>query len=88
MEIGTIKVNPIDGAAMIFIPAGEFLMGDDDRPDNPRRIVTFTVSSTRTGAPAASRAVVCPGEPALSPVEGAGRRPPCRLFFGLEPAQK
>lgn len=25
-----IKINPKDGAVMIFIPAGEFIMGDDD----------------------------------------------------------
>jgi formylglycine-generating enzyme required for sulfatase activity len=35
------KVNPIDGAEMVLIPAGPFLMGDDDRKDNKRRTVTL-----------------------------------------------
>ncbi len=39
---GATKINPIDGAEMIWIPAGPFLMGDDDRPDNPRRSVILS----------------------------------------------
>ena len=31
---GTIAQNPIDGAEMIFIPEGEFLMGSDKSKDN------------------------------------------------------
>ncbi|MBC8141815.1 MAG: SUMF1/EgtB/PvdO family nonheme iron enzyme [Armatimonadetes bacterium] len=33
------KINPKDGAEMIRIPAGDFLMGDEDRSDNKRRTV-------------------------------------------------
>ncbi|HLJ55523.1 MAG TPA: SUMF1/EgtB/PvdO family nonheme iron enzyme [Chthonomonadaceae bacterium] len=29
-------VNPVDGATLLRIPAGEFQMGDDDQRDNPR----------------------------------------------------
>ena len=36
------KFNPIDGAEMIYIPAGEFPMGDPDRKDNPRHTVTLS----------------------------------------------
>ena len=36
------QINPIDGAEMIWIPPGEFLMGDDDISDNPRRTVTLS----------------------------------------------
>jgi formylglycine-generating enzyme required for sulfatase activity len=36
------KINPIDGAVMIYIPAGEFQMGDDGRGDNPRHTVTLS----------------------------------------------
>ena len=35
------KQNPIDGAEMIWIPPGEFLMGDDDQKTNRRRIVSL-----------------------------------------------
>ena len=35
------KINPKDGAEMVLIPVGEFLMGDDDLKDNPRRTVTL-----------------------------------------------
>ena len=35
------RVNPKDGAEMILIPAGPFLMGDDDQYNNPRRTVTL-----------------------------------------------
>ena len=34
-----VFVNPIDDATMLWIPGGEFLMGDDDQKDNPRRRV-------------------------------------------------
>jgi formylglycine-generating enzyme required for sulfatase activity len=34
-----LMINPVDGAEMIWIPEGEFLMGDDDQHDNPRRTV-------------------------------------------------
>jgi len=36
------KINAKDGAEMIFIPTGDFLMGDDDQRDNPRHRVTLT----------------------------------------------
>ena len=39
---GTIKVNPKDGAEMVYIPAGDFQMGDSDIADNPRHAVTVT----------------------------------------------
>ena len=35
------KINAKDGAEMILIPAGSFLMGDDDQSDNKRRTVTL-----------------------------------------------
>ncbi|MDQ2732264.1 MAG: formylglycine-generating enzyme family protein [Armatimonadota bacterium] len=35
------KINAQDGATMILIPAGPFLMGDTDQSDNPRRTVTL-----------------------------------------------
>jgi formylglycine-generating enzyme required for sulfatase activity len=35
-------INPRDGAEMIRVPAGEFLMGDDGVLNNPRRIVTLS----------------------------------------------
>ncbi len=34
--------NPKDGAELIYIPAGKFLMGDDDQSDNPRQTVELT----------------------------------------------
>jgi serine/threonine-protein kinase len=34
-------INPKDGAVMIFIPAGPFLMGDRSEENNPRRRVTL-----------------------------------------------
>jgi len=36
------RINPKDGAEMVFIPAGAFLMGDEDQRDNPRRKVTLS----------------------------------------------
>ncbi len=36
------RINPKDGAEMIFIPAGPFLMGDDDMPNNPRHTVKLS----------------------------------------------
>lgn len=41
--IGTIKVNPVDQAAMVFVPAGEFTMGDDkgDADEKPQHQVTL-----------------------------------------------
>ena len=32
-------VNPLDGASLVRVPAGSFVMGDDDQKDNPRRRV-------------------------------------------------
>jgi sulfatase modifying factor 1 len=37
-----VRVNPKDGADMVFIPAGPFKMGDVDRSDNPRHTVTLS----------------------------------------------
>jgi formylglycine-generating enzyme required for sulfatase activity len=39
---GSIKINPQDGAEMVYVPAGPFLMGDDDREDNKRHTVTLS----------------------------------------------
>jgi formylglycine-generating enzyme required for sulfatase activity len=33
--------NPKDGATMVMIPAGTFVMGDDDQSDNTKRTVTL-----------------------------------------------
>ena len=38
-EVRTSKVNPVDGAEMVYVPAGEFLMGDAGQSNNPRRTV-------------------------------------------------
>ncbi|HLK57928.1 MAG TPA: SUMF1/EgtB/PvdO family nonheme iron enzyme [Chthonomonadaceae bacterium] len=38
---GATKINPKDGATLLYIPAGDFLMGDDDRKNNPRRTITL-----------------------------------------------
>ena len=38
---GASRVNPKDGAEMVYVPAGDFLMGDTDQKDNPRRTVTL-----------------------------------------------
>jgi formylglycine-generating enzyme required for sulfatase activity len=35
-------INSVDHAEMVYIPPGSFLMGDDDRTDNPRRTVTLS----------------------------------------------
>jgi hypothetical protein len=41
-QLPVTKINPRDGAEMILIPAGEFLMGDDDMQDNPRhKVILF-----------------------------------------------
>ncbi len=37
-----LLTNPKDGAELVYIPAGKFLMGDDDIPDNPRHEVELT----------------------------------------------
>ena len=34
-----VNVNPVDDATLLWIPPGEFAMGDDDQKDNPRRRV-------------------------------------------------
>ncbi|HEV2472820.1 MAG TPA: SUMF1/EgtB/PvdO family nonheme iron enzyme [Chthonomonadales bacterium] len=34
--------NPGDGAQLVYIPGGPFPMGDDDREDNPRHVVTLS----------------------------------------------
>ncbi len=36
------RINPKDGAEMVLIPGGPFLMGDNDRADNPRHTVTLS----------------------------------------------
>jgi formylglycine-generating enzyme required for sulfatase activity len=38
---GATRTNPKDGAEMVYVPAGEFPMGDDDFPANPPRTVTL-----------------------------------------------
>jgi formylglycine-generating enzyme required for sulfatase activity/tRNA A-37 threonylcarbamoyl transferase component Bud32 len=39
LDAGTIQTNPLDGAAMVFIPAGEFTMGlTDDQADKVQRL--------------------------------------------------
>ena len=35
------RINPKDGAEMVYVAAGLFLMGDEDQSDNPRRTVTL-----------------------------------------------
>jgi len=35
-------VNPRDGAILMLVPAGKFLMGDRETPNNPRRAVTLS----------------------------------------------
>ena len=39
LAAGAVRVNPKDGAVMVFVPAGPFLIGDADLKDNPRRTV-------------------------------------------------
>ncbi len=34
-----VRVNPKDGATLLWVPPGESLVGDDDQKDNPRRRV-------------------------------------------------
>ena len=36
------KINPKDGAEMVYVAPGPFLMGDDDIADNPRHTVTLS----------------------------------------------
>ena len=36
---GTIQTNPVDGAEMVYVPAGPFRMGGSRQKDNPRRTV-------------------------------------------------
>ena len=38
---GATQINPVDGAEMVYVPAGPFLRGDADQSDNPRRTVTL-----------------------------------------------
>ncbi|HLK61160.1 MAG TPA: SUMF1/EgtB/PvdO family nonheme iron enzyme [Chthonomonadaceae bacterium] len=40
-RLGDKWKNPKDNATLIYIPEGDFLMGDDDMSDNPRRTVTL-----------------------------------------------
>jgi formylglycine-generating enzyme required for sulfatase activity len=42
VQLPVTKFNPEDGAEMILIPAGEFLMGEDNRSDNPRHKVNLS----------------------------------------------
>lgn len=40
---GAVRTNPVDGAVMVYVPAGGFTMGDDDPDDyNPRRTVSLS----------------------------------------------
>jgi formylglycine-generating enzyme required for sulfatase activity len=36
------RVNPVDGAVMVWVPPGPFMMGDGDHADNPRHKVNLT----------------------------------------------
>ncbi len=38
----TLLKNPRDNAELVYIPTGKFLMGDNDRKDNPRHTVELT----------------------------------------------
>jgi formylglycine-generating enzyme required for sulfatase activity len=38
---GTVRTNPVDGAVMVYIPAGEFLMGSQI-DENPRHTVSLS----------------------------------------------
>ena len=38
---GATRINPKDGARMVCVPAGRFLMGEPDQYDNPRGTVTL-----------------------------------------------
>lgn len=45
MKAGTIRKNPIDGALMVYVPAGSFEMGSDAKPEverNPRHTVQLS----------------------------------------------
>jgi formylglycine-generating enzyme required for sulfatase activity len=39
---GSARINPVDGAAEVYIPPGPFPMGDQDMDDNPRHTVTLS----------------------------------------------
>jgi len=41
LAAGALSINPKDGAEMVYVPAGEFLMGDGDFEFNPLRTVTL-----------------------------------------------
>src|ERR1017187_10304857 len=46
-KAGEVRKNPVDGAKMVYIPAGEFNMGDDDNDEikkwgNPRHTVKLS----------------------------------------------
>jgi formylglycine-generating enzyme required for sulfatase activity len=41
-KAGAVIVNSKDGAELVYVPSGEFTMGDDDIADNPRHLVTLT----------------------------------------------
>ena len=41
-KAGDVRKNPADGAEMVWIPAGEFQMGDRDLLDNPRHTVKLS----------------------------------------------
>ena len=38
---GSVRINPKDGAEMVYVPAGPFLMGEQDIRNNPRRTLTL-----------------------------------------------
>ncbi len=42
MQQGESKINSKEGAEMVWIPGGEFLMGDFDRPSNPRNVMVVS----------------------------------------------
>lgn len=41
-KLGDVKVNDKDGAEMVYVPAGEFQMGDDQQRDNRRHLVKLS----------------------------------------------
>jgi len=51
--IGRTKVNPIDGMLMVYVPAGEFLMGseaegalEDEKPEHPVTLDAYWIYQT------------------------------------------